>query len=170
MPPDSGRPEPLVVKLPCVPGDGEIEVEYTPIENDCALPMRDALSGFETGGERLQVALDNGDQHKESVETGQSWLVYPRERLSAFQCRMMATQPDMILSFAQHLERERAAQGSCRRSGLCGRLGLPRWAPPSTSGRPQRGPHGRAGRMVTQDLDRPTRRLAGSAPGALATR
>lgn len=37
---------------------------------------------------------------------GRSWVVYPGERLSAFQHRMMSTQPDMILSFAHYLEDE----------------------------------------------------------------
>jgi hypothetical protein len=35
--------------------------------------------------------------------TGQSWAVRPREELTALQNRMMATQPDMILSYAHHL-------------------------------------------------------------------
>jgi len=37
---------------------------------------------------------------------GRTWVVYPRERLSAFQHRMMTTQPDMILSFAHHVQDE----------------------------------------------------------------
>lgn len=44
-------------------------------------------------------------------ETDKTWVVYPRERLSAFQHRMLTTQPDMILSFAHHLQREWNARG-----------------------------------------------------------
>lgn len=44
-------------------------------------------------------------------EDARSWVVYPRERLSAFQHRMMTTQPDMILSFAHHLAQEWEAKG-----------------------------------------------------------
>jgi len=43
--------------------------------------------------------------------SGKTWLVFPRERLSAFQHRMMSTQPDMILSFAHHLRDEWKAEG-----------------------------------------------------------
>ena len=38
--------------------------------------------------------------------TGKTWVVYPRERLSAFQHRMLTTQSDMILSYAHYLEDE----------------------------------------------------------------
>lgn len=44
-------------------------------------------------------------------DSGESWVVYPRERLSAFQYRMMTTQPDMILSYAHYLEDEWNEQG-----------------------------------------------------------
>jgi hypothetical protein len=39
-------------------------------------------------------------------DSGKRWVVYPRERLSAFQHRMITTQPDMILSYAHYLEDE----------------------------------------------------------------
>lgn len=39
-------------------------------------------------------------------ETDRTWVVYPRERLSGFQHRMLTTQPDMILSYAHYLEDE----------------------------------------------------------------
>jgi hypothetical protein len=39
-------------------------------------------------------------------DSGESWVVYPRERLSAFQHRMMTTQPDMILSYGHYLDKE----------------------------------------------------------------
>ena len=44
-------------------------------------------------------------------DDGSNWVVYPREHLSALQHRMMSTQPDMILSFAHHLEDEWNAKG-----------------------------------------------------------
>jgi hypothetical protein len=44
-------------------------------------------------------------------EDGKSWVVYPRQRLPPFQNRMMSTQPDMIFSFAHHLEDEWNANG-----------------------------------------------------------
>jgi len=43
--------------------------------------------------------------------SGKRWVVYPRERLSPIQHRMMSTQPDMILSFAHHLHDEWKAKG-----------------------------------------------------------
>ena len=43
--------------------------------------------------------------------TGKTWVVYPRERLSAFQHRMLTTQPDMILSYAHYLEDEWSEKG-----------------------------------------------------------
>lgn len=44
-------------------------------------------------------------------QDGRTWVVYPREHLTAFQHRMMSTQPDMLLSFAHHLEEEWKAKG-----------------------------------------------------------
>ena len=44
-------------------------------------------------------------------QDGKNWVVYPREHLSAFQHRMMSTQPDMILSFAHHLQEEWSEKG-----------------------------------------------------------
>ncbi len=41
--------------------------------------------------------------------TGNSWSVRPGEELTSLQNRMMATQPDMILSYAHHLARRFAA-------------------------------------------------------------
>jgi hypothetical protein len=44
--------------------------------------------------------------------SGKRWVVYPRDRLSPIQHRMMSTQPDMILSFAHHLRDEWKANGT----------------------------------------------------------
>jgi hypothetical protein len=44
-------------------------------------------------------------------QDGKSWTVYPREYLSSLQHWMMSTQPDMILSFAHHLQEEWNAKG-----------------------------------------------------------
>ncbi|WP_257448424.1 HTTM domain-containing protein [Archangium lipolyticum] len=43
--------------------------------------------------------------------TGKRWVVSPREHLTPFQVRMMATQPDMLLTFAHHLARHFAERG-----------------------------------------------------------
>jgi hypothetical protein len=43
--------------------------------------------------------------------TGKRWVVSPRQHLSPFQVRMMATQPDMLLTFAHYLARHFAKQG-----------------------------------------------------------
>jgi vitamin K-dependent gamma-carboxylase len=43
--------------------------------------------------------------------SGKSWVVSPRQSLTPLQVRMMATQPDMILSFAHHLEEAWKQQG-----------------------------------------------------------
>lgn len=43
--------------------------------------------------------------------SGQTWVVFPRDRLTPFQHRMMSTQPDMILSFAHRLRDEWKKQG-----------------------------------------------------------
>lgn len=42
--------------------------------------------------------------------SGASWRVVPRDELTSFQERMMATQPDMILSYARHLSQRYASQ------------------------------------------------------------
>jgi hypothetical protein len=44
-------------------------------------------------------------------ETGAAWTVDPRRRLTPLQARMMATQPDMILTFARRLADEARASG-----------------------------------------------------------
>jgi hypothetical protein len=43
--------------------------------------------------------------------TGKRWGVSPREHLTPFQVRMMATQPDMLLTFAHYLARHFAERG-----------------------------------------------------------
>jgi vitamin K-dependent gamma-carboxylase len=43
--------------------------------------------------------------------TGRSWMVAPRDYLTADQARMMATQPDMILAFAHLVGRDFAGRG-----------------------------------------------------------
>jgi hypothetical protein len=45
-------------------------------------------------------------------ESGRSWRVSPARYLTAMQARMMATQPDMILSFARFLARDFQARGA----------------------------------------------------------
>ncbi len=45
------------------------------------------------------------------LDSEKSWVVYPREHLSPFQHRMLTTQPDMILSYAHHLEEEWKSRG-----------------------------------------------------------
>ena len=42
--------------------------------------------------------------------SGAHWRVVPRDELTSLQERMMATQPDMILSYAQHLSQRYAAR------------------------------------------------------------
>jgi hypothetical protein len=44
-------------------------------------------------------------------QSGKSWVVSPRQSLTPLQHRMMSTQPDMILSFAHHLEEAWKKQG-----------------------------------------------------------
>jgi hypothetical protein len=43
--------------------------------------------------------------------TGKRWVVSPGKYLSPYQVKMMATQPDMLLSFAHYLARDFAGQG-----------------------------------------------------------
>jgi hypothetical protein len=48
-------------------------------------------------------------------ETGQSWLVDPRDELTDWQTRKMSARPDMILEYARHLGRTTSAAGKPRR-------------------------------------------------------
>ncbi|HYO66253.1 MAG TPA: HTTM domain-containing protein [Archangium sp.] len=43
--------------------------------------------------------------------TGKRWVVSPGQHLSPYQVKMMATQPDMLLTFAHYLARHFAEQG-----------------------------------------------------------
>lgn len=49
--------------------------------------------------------------HLHEPATGRRWLVYPGDSLTRQQEKQMAFQPDMILEFAHHLERDWRAQG-----------------------------------------------------------
>jgi vitamin K-dependent gamma-carboxylase len=55
--------------------------------------------------------VGNADFWVTDRQTGQRFLVSPREFLTAYQARMMATQPDMILAFAHHLAAEFRRRG-----------------------------------------------------------
>lgn len=46
-----------------------------------------------------------------NVATGATWREYPSEHLTRLQEKMMSTQPDMIVEFAQHLKEKFAQQG-----------------------------------------------------------
>lgn len=45
------------------------------------------------------------------METGQRWIVYGNEYLTAQQMRIMPSQPDMILQFAYYLESRFQSEG-----------------------------------------------------------
>lgn len=51
---DSSEPPTGEVNLPCVSGDGKVRVTYTPVENDCGLPTRDAFSAEADAATRVE--------------------------------------------------------------------------------------------------------------------
>ncbi|MEM7139257.1 MAG: HTTM domain-containing protein [Myxococcota bacterium] len=86
-----------------------------------AFPMRNLLypgntlwteEGYRFGW-RVMLMEKTGEIDLRVVDNrdGRSWLVSPRERLTPFQYRMMATQPDMILTFAHYLASEWQQRG-----------------------------------------------------------
>jgi len=46
--------------------------------------------------------------------TGETWLINPAEQLTALQARMMATQPDMVRSFAEYIAADLRGRGHAR--------------------------------------------------------
>src|SRR5690606_10495997 len=62
---------------------------------------------------RMMLRSKGGYMHFKVVdkESGKTELVYPKDRLSPKQRRIVATKPDVIWQFAQRLKKEYAADG-----------------------------------------------------------
>jgi vitamin K-dependent gamma-carboxylase len=87
----------------------------------CLLPLRFLLYpgnvNWHEQGFRFSwrvMLIEKAGQVEFRVVTGaenRRYVVYPRESLTPLQYKMLCTQPDMILQFAQHLKRDFEAQG-----------------------------------------------------------